>query len=166
MFHIAFGSFNAGPYSFSTTVQFKPKPGILSGMIGPYFSPYEKSQLDWWMQNQAAFDVTGKTSDSVGNLYYIISGKDPTLVNDAIARVKPMAEKFSNINYVLPQAIKEAAGDIGTAAAKVTGFSLEVLWAGLKPLAPYIIGGIVVVGIATYTYGKGVKKLQRFAIGK
>lgn len=161
-----FGYLAAGPYSFSTTVQFKPKPGMLSTVIGPYFSPYEKSQIEWWMQNQAVFDVTGKTSDVNGNLYYIISGKDPTLVNDAIARVKPMAEKFSNINYVLPQAIKEAAGDVGEAAKKITGFSLEVLWAALKPMMPYIIiGGVVFVGV-TYTYGKGVKKLRQFAIGK
>ena len=161
-----FGYLNAGPYAFSTTVQFKPKPGILSGMIGPYFSLYEKSQLDWWMQNQASFDVTGKTSDSAGNLYYIISGKDPSLVNDAIARVKPMAEKFSNINYVLPQVIKEAAGDVGTAAAKITGFSLEVIWQALKPMMPYVLGAAVIIGGVTYIYGKGVKKVRQFAVGK
>jgi len=168
MLHNTLGQLGAD-YKFATTVQFKPRsPGLLKlyGILGNRFSPYEASQIDQMMkQQEGPYTIIQKTSDSAGNIYYIIGGQSVELVNESLLRIKPYIDKFSDFNYTLSQAIKEAAGDVGTAAAKITGFSLEVVWQALKPMMPYIIiGSVVFVGV-TYTYSKGAKKVRQAITG-
>jgi hypothetical protein len=157
-------------FQFATTVQFKPRsPGLLKlyGILGNRFSPYEASQIDQMMkQQEGPYTIIQKTSDSAGNIYYIVGGQSVELVNDSLLRIKPYIDKFSDFNYTLPQAIKEAAGDVGTAAAKITGFSLEVIWQALKPMMPYILGAVVIIGGVTYAYGKGAKKVRQAITGE
>lgn len=163
----------AGPYSFSTTVQFIPTTGsffkdLFTGHKN--FSMAEKSQIDWWMQNQASFDVINKVEDSVGNLYYIISGKDAKLVNDTIDRVKPQIAKFSDTKYAVLQAIKEgtqeAAGIVGQAGAKVIevagGAAKELATPIVKAAFPYVLGGVIILGGVFFLYMEGQKKVRSY----
>ena len=167
-----FYGFGAGPYTFSTTVQFSPSAGFLSDLFGakPAFSQYERNQIQWWMeQSSGTYDIIDKTSDSAGNIYYIISGKDAKLVNDSLARILPQVNKYSKISYTLPQAVKEAASDVGAGAAaviKTAGESaLNIAAPVLKAAMPYILGGVILAGSALYLYGQGAKKVRRYVSG-
>lgn len=168
---LGFRGFGAGPYSFVTTVIYTPKAGALKlfGLFGTRFAPAEKTQLDYWMKNVGvgAFEVISvKESDSDPHtLIYTVGSNNQALAESAIERIKPNAIKFSDIWYNTQTAIKEAASDVGEAAKKVTTFSLEVFWQALKPMLPYIIGGVIVIGGVVYTYGQASRKAKAYMLG-
>jgi hypothetical protein len=166
-----FGYLSAGPYFFSTTIQFKPKPGLLASMgFAPNFSAYEKLQIDQMMrQQEGPYSIINKTSDANNNIYYIVGGQSLELVNDSLARIRPYIEKFSDISYVLPQAIKETASDVGAGAASVVKVvaesALNIAAPVVKAMMPYILAGVVLAGSALYLYGQGAKKVRRYVSG-
>jgi hypothetical protein len=142
MFALAYGQ--ALKYNFITTVVYTPKPGLFSGLFGSRFSAYEKSQIDWWMNNIGAgtFDILSvqESSDDLHLLTYAVGSNNQSLTESAIERIKPNAIKYSDIWYNTKTATVEALMDVTRTAGKV-----------LEPLAvsllPYIlIGGVLIVG--------------------
>ncbi len=146
-------------YQYITTVQFIPKTGILSNLFGSRFTSYEKSQLDWWMRTggSGVFDVlsVNESSNDPHILIYTIGSNNQQLADSAIERIKPNAIKYADIIYNTKIATREALQTVANATSDIIVSTGQTLIAPIiKSFAPYIIGGLILIGGALYVYSQ------------